>query len=517
MSFTNTMQPVDWIYRAAIYNRDAVAVDAPGVSLTYGELVSRVDAFAAALQDAAPVAGAHVGVCAHNTVEHLIAILAIMASGNVWVPLNPRDGAEEFRAKFEIAEPSLVVADEDCLALVEGAPAPVITGKSRGRPQRGMARMMEQAAGRSPLRVSRGGERTQALKFTGGSSGTPKGVLQPCRAWIAGAINMLHSFRFDARDRFLLAAPLTHGTSCYVTPVLAAGGTLVLTGGRATPESVLEAFSKRGVTATFLPPTLIYMLMNQLNGRPAAFDSLRLLIYGAAPMPEDRVREAQAVFGPVIGGNYGLTEAPQIITALTPEDASGPRAGSAGRAGLMTRVGIMGPGGDLLPVGESGEIVVGGDLVMTGYWNQPEQTAETLKDGWLHTGDLGRLDERGFLFITDRIKDMIISGGFNIFPGEVEHVLAAHPAVNECVVFGVEDAKWGEAVHAAVTLRDGGTVDERALIDFAKSRLGSVKAPKKICFLDDFPRSSVGKVQRRKVRELIARIAAGRPAGSPTG
>jgi acyl-CoA synthetase (AMP-forming)/AMP-acid ligase II len=423
------------------------------------------------------------------------------------VPLNPLDAKPDLDAKLNVSRPDLIIADADCLALVDGVEAPIVMGKNDSREQREaptIAGLIEDHRGRRPVRSRLAGTCTQALKFTGGSSGVPKGVLQPYRAWIAGAVNMLHAFRFDESDRFLLAAPLTHGTSCYVTPILAAAGTLVLLGERARPDSVLEAFARHDVTATFLPPTLIYTLMNALERKPQDFKALRLLIYGAAPMPADRIREAQSVFGPVIAANYGLTEAPQIITVLTPGEAQGERAGSAGRAGFTTRVEIVNGDGEILPPGEQGEIVAGGDLLMTGYLDLPGQTAETLKDGWLHTGDLGYLDERGFVYITDRITDMIISGGFNVYPGEVEKVLAAHEGVDECVVFGMADPKWGEAVHAAVTLRNGAEVTTAELIRFAKDRIGSVKAPKCVHVLGDLPRSSVGKVQRRKVKEIVA-------------
>ncbi len=505
------MQPIDWLYRSARLNPGAIAVEAPGVELSYSELVERVDALAAALQrlDSAPQS--RVGVCGHNTLEHLLSILAIMAAGKVWVPLNPLDSEADLKAKIALSRPGLIVADRDCMFGVEEVQAKILIGACDPKeedPATTMAGMMDTCRGQKPESRRPDGDATQALKFTGGSSGLPKGVLQPRRAWIAGAINMLAAHGFDRRDRFLLAAPLTHGTSCYVTPVLAAGGTLVLLGGRASPEAVLDAFTRKEVSATFLPPTLIYMLVESLAGARPEFPRLRLLIYGAAPMPPERVAEARALFGPIIGANYGLTEAPQIITALTPEEAGDERLASAGRAGLTTRVEVMSGDGEILSPGETGEVVVSGDLVMSGYLDLPQQTAETLRNGWLHTGDLGHLDDRGFLYITDRIGDVIISGGFNVYPGEVERALAAHPAVSECVVFGMADDKWGEAVHAAVTLRNGRSAEAEELIAFTKKRIGSVKTPKKIHLLDDVPRSPVGKVQRRKVRELVARGAA---------
>lgn len=504
------MQPIDLIYRATAYNPDAVAVEAPGVALTYGDLMTRVDALARALQSVDPEPQSRVGICAYNTVEHLTALLAVMAAEKIWVPLNPLDSDRDLATKVSAARPSLVVADENCLAKIDPGPANVVIGARDADGIRAGAPDIEDLIarhrGEKPRRQGLSPSLTQAIKFTGGSSGKPKGVLQPYRAWVAGASSMVHAFGFSAADRYLMAAPLTHGTSCYVTPILAVGGTLVFMQGKTTPEKVLDAFRQESVTASFLPPTLIYMMMQAMESESSRFERLRLLIYGAAIMPPEKIRQARATFGPVIATNYGLTEAPQIITALTPDEASDESTiASVGRSSFMTRVGIMNPAGELLGPGDQGEIVVGGDLLMSGYLDSPEQTAEALVDGWLHTGDVGCLDDRGYLYLKDRLKDVIISGGFNVYPSDVEAALAAHPAIHECVVFGRPDEKWGEAVQAAVELREGAKADAEDIIAFAKRQIGSVQAPKQVHFLDSLPRSAVGKVQRRAVRELTER------------
>jgi acyl-CoA synthetase (AMP-forming)/AMP-acid ligase II len=249
------------------------------------------------------------------------------------------------------------------------------------------------------------------------------------------------------------------------------------------------------------------MMMQAMEQEPRRFERLRLLIYGAAIMPPEKIRQARALFGPVIATNYGLTEAPQIITALTPEEATDESTiASVGRASFMTRVGIVDAAGALLPTGEQGEIVISGDLLMSGYLDNPQQTAEALVDGWLHTGDVGYLDERGFLFLKDRLKDVIISGGFNVYPSDVEAALAAHPAIHECVVFGRPDEKWGEAVQVAIELRQGADASAEDIIAFAKQQVGSVQAPKQVHFMDSLPRSAVGKVQRREVRAMTERV-----------
>ena len=505
------MQPVDLIYRAAARHPDSVAVEAPGVSLGYGELVLRADALAVALQAMDPEPQSRVGVCAYNNVEHLVALLAVMAADKIWVPLNPLDASRDLGIKIAAARPSLLIADEACLDKFDAGPATVLIGArdkdSANADAPHIDDLITRHRGQRPRRQGLPPALTQAINFAGGSSGKPKGVLQPYRAWIAGASSMIHAFGFGPADRYLMAAPLTHGTSCYVTPILAAGGTLVFMEGKTTPGKVLDAFLEQGITTSLLPPTLIYMMMPAMAQEPRRFERLRLLIYGAAIMPPEKIRQARALFGPVIATNYGLTEAPQIITALTPEEAIDESTiASVGRASFMTRVGIVDSAGALLPAGEQGEIVVSGDLLMSGYLDNPEQTAEAMRDGRLHTGDVGYLDDRGFLFLKDRLKDVIISGGFNVYPSDVEAALVAHPAIHECVVFGRPDEKWGEAVQVAIELRDGAVASAEDIIAFAKRQVGSVQAPKRVYFMDSLPRSAVGKVQRREVRAIAERV-----------
>lgn len=261
------------------------------------------------------------------------------------------------------------------------------------------------------------------------------------------------------------------------------------------------------MTTVYLPPTLIYMMLTAHGARRTAYSSLRHLIYSAAPMPPERIAEARRVFGPVIETAYGQVEAPQVVTVMrAAEFADQPNLASVGRATFMTRVAVMSPEGGLLPAGEVGEVVVRGDLVMNGYLDQPALTAQTLVDGWLHTGDLGLLDERGYLFLKGRTREMINTGGFKVYPAEVESALARHPAVQECCVFGTDDPKWGEAVHAAVQLRAGSDATEADLIAFVKRELDSVKAPKAVHFVVGLPRNAAGKVVRAAVKEMVHEV-----------
>jgi acyl-CoA synthetase (AMP-forming)/AMP-acid ligase II len=233
--------------------------------------------------------------------------------------------------------------------------------------------------------------------------------------------------------------------------------------------------------------------------------SLRHLIIGGAAIRPDMVMAAMPHFNNALETCFGQTEVPQIAICMRANEWQDPQNyASTGRATLLTQIGIMDGDGQLLGPDEMGEIVLSGDLVMTGYYKMPDKTAETIIDGWLHTGDIGYIDSRGYVFIKDRIRDVVITGGFNVYPSDVEVVLGRHLDIRECVVFGVADEKWGEAVHAAVELHDGATTSAADIIEFVKQQLDSVKAPKAVHITQSLPRSPVGKVLRRAAKELFA-------------
>lgn len=504
------MYPIDLFYRAARRWPDRIAAEDNQTALTFRSLAGRVDALAAALQDLAP-ASTRIAICAPNTLEHLIAILAVLAAGQVWVPLNPRNGKAETDAIVEATKPALIIADETCRDRFSDTASRLIVSRAPG--PESVEALVTAHEGRRPQLTTPALSQTQAIKFTSGSTGKPKGVLQPYRSWNACAVALLDAFGFALDERFLIAAPVTHGSSCFVLPVLSRGGRLVLLD-RPKPPDILAAFARHAITAAYLTPTMIYMLLAEEAARPGAFPALRHLIYSAAPMRPDQIRVAQRVFGPCLETCYGQAEAPQIISYMRAADfADEANLAAVGHPGLMTQIAIMDKAGNLLGENQIGEIVVRGDLVMAGYLDQPDATAATLVNGWLHTGDLGLVDQRGILSIKGRLREMINSGGFNVYPSDVEAVLGTHPAVHECAVFGVEDAKWGEAVHAAVELNPGHAVSEQDLIRHVKAGLDSVKAPKRIHIVAQLPRNAVGKVVRREAKAMVLHgTAAGKSA-----
>lgn len=489
------MYPIDFFWRAALKYPERTAIDSPSGPISYQALADQVRALAQALLAIDPTPQSRVGICAHNSAEHLAMLLAVLACGKVWVPLNPKSTAPEIRRITDITQPSILVLDADCAALLEGVAGQRIVTDTDITALLQAHAHAPQPVFELPL------DATQAIKFTGGTTGVPKGVMQPYRAWLANIVNQIHVWCLDENERYVLAAPITHGTSTYVLPILAQGGCHVVLA-ESGAKAVRDAFRTRGGTCSFMPPTLIYMLMALPDAQRNDYPSLRRLIYGGAPMPPDKIRQALDFFGPVLCTTYGQTEAPQIISAMRPEDFIDPNnLAAVGRPCWFSDVAIMAPDGQLLPSGEVGEVVARGDLLMSGYWQLPDKTAETLVNGWLHTGDRGLIDTRGYLYLKDRLKDMVITGGFNVYPVDVENTLGQHPAVHECSVFGVPDDKWGESVQAAVQLKPGAQTNEADLQAFVRERLGPVQSPKRIHFYTSLPRSAVGKVLKSAVRE----------------
>lgn len=346
------------------------------------------------------------------------------------------------------------------------------------------------------------------LRGTGGTTGRPKAVMNTNRNFVTMLGCYQARMHFEGRPRYLAAAPLTHGACMNAFINMAMGGCMVILP-KFDAVAVMAAIQQHRINVVGLPPTAIYSMLSHPRVREFDYSSLRYFLYGAAPMSSAKLAEAIGVFGKVMTQAYGQHEAPASATFLSPQehfDASGnideKRLLSCGRPAALTRVALMAEDGRLITQpGEVGEIVLQGDIVFRGYYKNPEATADVSRFGWHHTGDAGYQDEQGYFYICDRVKEMIISGGFNIYPLEVEQVILAHPAVNDCAVVGVPDEKWGEAVKAVIELKPGMTVVAEELIAECRAKLGGIKTPKSIDFVDELPRSAVGKVVRRTVRE----------------
>ncbi len=457
-----------------------------------------------------------VAVLTSNDVTAWLCVLGIWRAGGVWVPLNAANPITEsvelldaFDCEILIVHPSkaqlvaqvrtrlhkvreIIILGDVCESLPDAIPfEDWIAGIST-----------------DPPAIQRAPDDVALISPTGGTTGKPKGVMNTHRSMSVMLMHLMHAFRYNENEHIvhLAAAPMTHSAGAFSLAASARGGTVVLI---PSPESgeILSTIEKCRVTEVFLPPTVIYRLLDHPGVTERNFSSLRHLCYGAAPMSLDKLKRSLAVFGPVMIEAYGQTEAPITIATLRPEEhfvdgqlAPDARLTSCGRPSPLAKVSTFDAGGNQTKPGIAGEIRVRGDLVMAGYYKDEERTREAIVDGWLRTGDVGVFDDHGYLTITDRVKDMIVSGGFNIYPSEIEQVLWSHPAVRDCSVVGAPDDDWGEAVTAVVELTSDGSVTADELIALCKSRLGSVRAPKRVDFVDCLPRSNNGKVLKKDVR-----------------
>jgi len=489
----------------------AVVVDENGAT-TYQDMAALVDRIAGALVNSGVEPGARVCILSPNHPHVLACQYAIMKAGCVWVPSNHRNLPADTVRQLQTLGVSWFFhhsALEDHVASVRRE-VPGVRGFiaiDRATPE---SPALVEWADRHPPGASfptRGMDDPVAIMTSGGTTGLPKGAIHTNRSWEANIANFFATVAFRKPPIHLVVAPLTHATGVFHWTMVSRGATHVIAPS-ADPAVILGLIERHKVNILFLPPTIIYMILSHPDLHKYDCSSLEHFMFGAAPMSVDKLREATTVFGPVMSQIYGSTETLIMNTILLREElaeclenpALEHRLASAGREGPFSRVEIVDDAGQRLGPNERGEITVRGDFVMKEYYEDPKRTAEATIDGWYHSGDIGYKDEDGYLYIVDRKNDMIISGGFNVYPGEVEQAVLAHPAVQDCAVVGVPHEKWGETVLAAVEVKAGFALDADEFFAFCKSRLGSVKAPKRLEIVDTLPRSAVGKTLRRAVR-----------------
>jgi len=507
------MRLIEFLDKGVSLGAEAPFLTMNGKDLSYGEVQTLSYRIARALQRDGIAPGAKIAIISGNDPVAFSCIFGISRAACIWCLINPRN---------EAAENLFLLDAFDCAVLIFHSNYAGLVEQIRGElPKLKTIICLDKSHDLAPslegwlANVS--GERIEiapvddiaAIAGTGGTTGKPKGVMLSGHNLEAMSAITLMSYPFGQRPVYLALAPLTHAAGVLCFPIMTLGGRVVIMPKPDLAEC-LALIGQYRVTHTFLPPTLIYMLLEHPNLAAADLTSLQCFWYGAAPISPVKLEEAMQKFGPVMAQLFGQTEAPMMISTMAPADHFLPdgsiarhRLASAGRPSPLVTLAIMDETGALLPAGERGEIVVRGPLVMPGYYKNPAATAEVFAHGWHHTGDIGYLDDENFLYIVDRAKDMIITGGFNVYSVEVEQALLAHEAVLDCAVIGLPDEKWGERVTAVVQLREGRSASPAELTAFVKSRIGSVKAPKQVETWQDLPRSKVGKVLKKEIRASL--------------
>lgn len=477
--------------------------------LSWRETSERAGRIADAMSAAGLRAGARIAVFSPNDIDAFLTIIAIFRLGGTWVPVNARNSADANRHWLDLAGCEALFyhsrLEPEALAL-----APLLHGK-------GLAICIDRAAGINAIgpflaaATSPAPEPPDAPDLivnifpTGGTTGHSKAACWTLGVWETLIGTFWQCLPSDTAPVHLVAAPMTHAAGALAFCAMAGGATNVIVDGPA-PELIVDAIARHRVTHLYLPPTAVYNLLDHPGVRDGDYSSLRYLMVAAAPIAPARLREAMEIIGPVLCQCYGQAEAPMFLTFLSSRDLiDGPpeRWASCGRATLAMHVEIMGEDGAILGPGHRGEIVARGSLLIPFYLGNPEATEAARCNGWHRTGDIGHFDEAGFLSIVDRAKDIIITGGFNVYSAEVEQVLLEDPAILDCAVVGVPDPKWGEAVKAVVQLRDGMRLDEDIMLAKVRARLGPVHVPKSVEIWTDLPRSPAGKVLKRDIRDTF--------------
>ncbi len=483
---------------------------ADGKRWTYAALADRVGRMAAVLRRRGFGPGDALAILSHNRADVLVVYLAAMVEGLRLTPISAGSSTDDQVFILDDAQIDVLIADATLSAHAEawrsGAPrlrAILTLGPAEGLPDLSAETDAEPPA---PLAVKPIGEAISMIYYTGGTTGRPKGVAHTHASAMATVLIATSEWDWPEEMRVLATTPVSHAGGAFAWPTFLKGGAFHVLPGF-SPRAFADYVAAEQITVTFMVPTMIYRLLDEPGLEVAKLKSLETIVYGAAPIAVPRLAEAIGRFGPVFMQLYGQTEAPNCVAYLAKSEHRLDAPGALASCGVPlgpVQVELQDPGGAAVAPGELGEICVRGALVMQGYWRRPQETAEAFAGGWLHTGDIGRFDEGGRLHIVDRKKDMIISGGFNVYPGEIEAVLNTHPAVAASAVVGLPDPLWGEAVTALVVRRPAAPVEAAELLALVRERKGAVMTPKRLAFVDDLPVTAIGKIDKKALRANLA-------------
>jgi long-chain acyl-CoA synthetase len=502
------MNSFSFLEKSARQWPDTLALLQGEESHTYAQFRDRALAVGGNLRALGCKPGDRVAFCLGNSPRIMEVIFGCLAAGLAVVPINARLHAREIAYIVDNSGAKILIHGSEFTDGI-AAHADLFGGLTHQISSDAFDRLLNPAHA-LPRAVEAAPEDICWLFYTSGTTGKPKGAIWNHRMVARVIMNYLADLHnIQPGEMVLHCAPMSHGSGIVALPAIARGATNALTTSASFDVDELLATVERLKVShiAFMAPTqIIKMLEDHVPGRHN-LSSLTAICYGGAPIYVDQLKQAMATFGPVFVQLYGQGEAPITITGLTAAahqkllDANDPRIGSAGHVRTDVEAHCVDANDNPLPPGQAGEVVVRGDVVMPGYWNDLAASAEALRGGWLHTGDIGYFDEQGFLFLLDRAKDMVISGGNNVYPREVEEVIILHQKVANCVVFGIPDDYWGEAVHAVVVCKPGETLSAPEIIAFCGDHMAGYKKPKAVDFVDALPVSGYGKILRRDVRE----------------
>jgi fatty-acyl-CoA synthase len=478
---------------------------------SYREVREHTSQMVQALQSKGLGIGSRVAVISANRPEVLSNIAAMQLAGCIGTPLHPMGSLDDHVYVLEAAEIDTLIYDAsvfDAHAAALQARVPGLKNMLGFGPTDTGEDYLALASSFDPLPLVAPDikpDDVSSINFTGGTTGKPKGVMSTYSVIASMTQIQLAEWEFPEELRMLIATPLSHAAAAFFIPILQKGGAFYVMQGF-SPDEFFNMVEQHKITTTMLVPVMLYFLLDSPRSATADMSSMETLFYGASPMSPARLREGIEKWGHIFYQFFGQSEAPMVLANMRKgeHDLSKPeRLASCGRPTPWVHMALLDNEGNPVAKGEPGEICVRGPLVMKGYKDMPEQTAEAFAGGWLHTGDVGRLDDEGFLYIVDRTKDMIVTGGFNVFPREVEDVLGTHEAVGQVAVIGVPDEQWGEAVKAVIVLRPGFEANDslvHAMQSLVKDAKGSVQSPKSIDFVDGIPLTPIGKPDKKALR-----------------
>ncbi|TSA15602.1 MAG: long-chain fatty acid--CoA ligase [Betaproteobacteria bacterium] len=498
----------EWIDRHARLTPGRTAIRFPGRDLSYGAFAGQVSSLASAMAASGLKRGdcaAYLGV---NSPEMLALLFACARRGVLFMPLNWRLAGPEHRQMLEHCPPSLLFVEPQFIEQIDAfkSSLPALTAIAFGPARPGWIEhgdFLARATGPAPNGAGVDPATPLLICYTSGSTGKPKGVVlsQNAIAWNAANCTELHDL--VPEDRILNTLPLFHvgGLNNLTTPALKMGCTVVLHP-KFDADACFDAIERERITLTVLVPAQLDMMMASPRWASADFSSLRMITTGSTIVPARIIRAVHARGVPLVQ-IYGSTETCPIAVCLKAADAAR-KAGSTGKAAAHCELRVVDESGKDVAQGESGEILVRGPNVMSAYWNAPQETAAALVDGWFHSGDMGHLDAEGFLYVDGRRKEMIISGGENIYPAEIENLLAECQDIAEASVVGRLDERWGEIVVAVVAPKAGHTLTREAVLQLLEGRLARYKHPKDVVFVGELPKTALGKVRKEDLRQMVA-------------